>query len=506
MTAELTMIEGETDPLIGTTIDGRYQVEGVLGEGGMGLVYKARHTMLGKSLAIKVLRRDVSKNEEIMTRFRQEAQSATAIGNQHIIDISDFGMLPDGSTYFIMEYLDGKDLGEIIEDSGKLDPGVVLHISMQLCRALGAAHKAGIVHRDMKPDNVHLLHRGGDENFVKVLDFGIAKVGGSSSKLTRAGQVFGTPHYMSPEQCSGTGVDHRTDIYALGIMMYEMLTGVCPFDADNLMGILTKHLHEQAVPPRQLFPSIPEGMERVVLRAIEKDIDARYQTMEEILEDLEGLAQGVLPEKRDVTQSFSASLAEEESSPKWGLWALLAVALVAIAGVTVMMLGSDEPEVIAQTTDETETVESAGDPEQAIEEPELELEPTQENDSERGTENPVETSQYVQLQSDPSGAEVFIDGESIGIAPVRLERPSEGAIEIELRRDGYLTAEYRVTQYTADDVEVELQRRSRVGRMSAMTRVTETPSVGSTTMMSAPRTTSMTEMRSAGDPIDPWAN
>ncbi|MEM6961204.1 MAG: serine/threonine-protein kinase, partial [Myxococcota bacterium] len=163
----LRVIEGEgmeslqpnqDDPLIGKTIDGRYQVESILGEGGMGLVYKARHTVLGKPLAIKVLRPDVSKDEEIMTRFRQEAQSASNIGNQHIIDISDFGTLPDSSTYFVMEFLDGVDLTHVVEHDAPVNAGRVLHITGQLCRALGAAHEIGIVHRDLKPDNIYLVH------------------------------------------------------------------------------------------------------------------------------------------------------------------------------------------------------------------------------------------------------------------------------------------------------------------------------------------------------------
>jgi serine/threonine protein kinase len=191
------------DPLIGRTLDGRYRIEAVLGEGGMGLVYRARHAVLGKPLAIKVLKPEVSRDTEVLTRFQQEAQSASAIGNQHIIDISDFGTLPDQSTYFVMEFLDGVSLTGAIEaapDAGgaPMDPQRVVHVAKQLCDALGAAHERSIVHRDMKPDNVFLIKRGGDKDFVKVLDFGIAKVGGSSSKLTKAGQVFGTPHYMSP--------------------------------------------------------------------------------------------------------------------------------------------------------------------------------------------------------------------------------------------------------------------------------------------------------------------
>ena len=147
MTAELRVVEGEQeDKLVGTTIDGRYEVENVLGEGGMGLVYKARHIVLNKPLAIKVLRPDVSRDEEIITRFRQEAQSASAIGNQHIIDISDFGTLPDNSTYFVMEFLDGVDLTGAIENKGRMEPVRVVHVAKQLCQALGAAHEAGIVH------------------------------------------------------------------------------------------------------------------------------------------------------------------------------------------------------------------------------------------------------------------------------------------------------------------------------------------------------------------------
>ncbi|MCA9581367.1 MAG: serine/threonine protein kinase, partial [Myxococcales bacterium] len=255
------------DKLIGRTIDGRYVVEKVLGEGGMGLVYRAKHTVLNKPLAIKVLRPDVSKDEEIIRRFRQEAQSATAIGNQHIIDIIDFGTLPDASTYFVMEFLDGRDLTHVVENDSPLSVERAVHITRQLCRALGAAHEAGIVHRDLKPDNIYLVRRGDDDSFVKVLDFGIAKVGGTTQKLTKAGAVFGTPHYMSPEQCSGADTDHRTDIYALGVIMYEMVTGKVPFEADNLMGILTKHMYEAPMPPSgfELDHVVDPEIEAVIL-------------------------------------------------------------------------------------------------------------------------------------------------------------------------------------------------------------------------------------------------
>ena len=282
------------DPLIGQVLDGRYRIESVLGEGGMGIVYKAVHTTLRKPLAIKVLRPEVSKNEQIVMRFKQEAQSASQIGNQHIIDISDFGELADGSTYFVMEFLGGKSLTQALE-AGKFNTDRTIYVAKQLCRALGAAHEIGIVHRDMKPDNVQLVPRGDDRDFVKVLDFGIAKVGGSTSKLTQAGQVFGTPHYMSPEQCAGTNVDQRTDIYAVGVMLYEMATGKVPFDADNLMGILTKHLYENPIPPHELPPpvDVPPALEAVILKCLAKKPELRYQSMHELLLDLEAVEQGV---------------------------------------------------------------------------------------------------------------------------------------------------------------------------------------------------------------------
>src|SRR5690606_37055523 len=158
-------------------------------------------------------------------------------------------------------------------------------------------HERGIVHRDMKPDNVFLIKRGANRDFVKVLDFGIAKVGGAQSKLTRAGQVFGTPHYMSPEQCSGQMVDHRTDIYALGVILYEMSVGRVPFDADNLMGILTKHIYEQPIPPHTLPPpiNVPAGLEAVILKCLAKQADARYQSMAEVRADLEAFERGTTP-------------------------------------------------------------------------------------------------------------------------------------------------------------------------------------------------------------------
>jgi serine/threonine protein kinase len=286
------------DPLVGVVLSDRYRILRKIGEGGMGCVYQAEHALIEKKVALKVLFQDLTRRPDLVARFLQEAKSASRIGHENVIDISDFGQSPDGLVYIAMEYLDGQDLGKLLKAQKVLDWQRARPILMQITKALRAAHERGVIHRDMKPENVYLIQRDGRPDFVKVLDFGIAKVvnpdESDGPRLTQTGMIFGTPEYMSPEQAQGSPPDHRVDVYAVGCIMYHLLTGSVPFTADNFMGILTKHLLERPVPLRQRRPDldIPPEVEVVCLRALEKDRDKRYADMDAFYQAL-GAAGGM---------------------------------------------------------------------------------------------------------------------------------------------------------------------------------------------------------------------
>jgi serine/threonine-protein kinase len=281
--------ETVADPLIQQLVADRYRVLRKLGEGGMGSVYLAEHVVIEKKFALKVLALELARRSDLVARFLQEARSASRIGHENVIDISDFGQTADGLVYIAMEFLDGKDLGEIVRSSGAMEWPQAREIVLQICRALRAAHDKGIVHRDMKPENIFLVQRENQPHFVKILDFGIAKVMGldpNGPRLTRTGMIFGTPEYMAPEQAEGKDTDHRADIYAVGCILYHLITGQTPFIAESFMTMLTKHLMEDPVPPSMRRPDLgisPE-MDALVLKALEKDRDKRWQSMAELLE------------------------------------------------------------------------------------------------------------------------------------------------------------------------------------------------------------------------------
>jgi serine/threonine protein kinase len=281
------------EELVGQIVEGRYRVERIVGKGGMGTVYAVRHIVVGKVAAMKVLKTGVERADGVLQRFVREAQTANLVKSRHIVEITDFGQLTNGLFYVVMELLEGEDLTRAMKP-GKLARADLVHIFVQVAEALALAHEKGIVHRDLKPDNVFLVNEGGDPRFVKLLDFGIAKVmagDNASAGLTETGVILGTPYYMSPEQARAEVVDHRSDIYALGVMMYRAFTGRLPFVADSTMGVLTRHLTETPELPSRLNDVDP-ATERMIMRCMEKRREARYQSMTEVAEALRSIPLG----------------------------------------------------------------------------------------------------------------------------------------------------------------------------------------------------------------------
>jgi len=294
------------DPLLGITVDERYEVLAVIGEGGMGRVYRVRHRRLGRSFALKALRAELARDTNLAERFIQEARAAAVVTHPNVVQINDFGTLHTRQPYFVMELLEGRTLARIIREEGAIEPLRCLTIARQIAEAIAAAHAMGVIHRDLKPDNIILVRPSGSHTIVKVLDFGLAKVAGSN-RLTRPGVVFGTPHYMSPEQASGEQFDHRVDIYALGIIMFEMLTGRVPFEADTYMGVLSKHLYAQ--PPQLRDFNLPHvgnpGLEALISGCLAKKLEERWPSMTELARRLNALV--LVPDASDAAWAGEAA-------------------------------------------------------------------------------------------------------------------------------------------------------------------------------------------------------
>ena len=283
--------------LVGTVLADRYQILERIAEGGMGTVYVAEHITIHRRLAIKVLSPDLGNSPDIAQRFLREAQAASMIQHEHIVDIIDFGYTEQGQAFLAMELLEGEDLATTLDRERRLPWPRLRRMVLQMCRALNAAHEKGVVHRDMKPDNCFRIKRGGNADFIKLLDFGIAKVMTEATtfrgkrpvaQATAAGTLLGTPEYMAPELARDGVPDARVDIYSLGVMIYELLTGVVPLRGETFMSTLALHLTQEPIPPRQRAPSadIPPAIEAVIMRALAKDPDARYQTIREMTEAL----------------------------------------------------------------------------------------------------------------------------------------------------------------------------------------------------------------------------
>jgi serine/threonine-protein kinase len=275
-------------PLIGTVVADRYKLLTLLGEGGMGAVYKAEHVRMGKALALKILRGDFARDPSAVRRFADEAQIVSRLSHPHTIAVFDFGEMAQEGLYLAMEYVPGKDLASVLRTGGALPAPRVITIGQQILGSLAEAHDAGIVHRDVKPGNVMLMQTRSGEDFTKVLDFGIAKLRDDprASSATSAGAIVGTPNYLAPEQARGRDVDARADLYAVGALLFELLTGRPPFVAPNPMAVVNAHLHDPPPPLKDLAPECTSAMGEVVRRALEKKPEDRYQSADQMREAL----------------------------------------------------------------------------------------------------------------------------------------------------------------------------------------------------------------------------
>ncbi len=318
-------IDGQTlfspsDPFLGTVIAGRYLVEELLGVGGMGSVYRARHQFIGRDVALKFLDPSLTKNERLRKRFLGEARAANQINHEHIIDITDFGETEDGIVYMVMEYLDGHSLEEELE-KGPIEPRRAVRIALQVALGLGRAHELGVVHRDIKPGNIHLSRKRMDRDFVKVLDFGVARIE-HDARITGQNMIVGTPEYIAPEQIRSAVPTPSSDLYALGCVLFEMLTGRIPFEGKTTQ-LLVKHINEPPVAPSTINAQVPIDLDRIVLRLLQKKPEQRHRDAYHLVEELQRMLDvlpGVASSRPQVTRPARSAPAPIDVQPEEDGW------------------------------------------------------------------------------------------------------------------------------------------------------------------------------------------
>jgi serine/threonine-protein kinase len=349
----------QQDSLIGTVLDNSYEVISIIGHGGMGVVYKARHTLMDRVVAIKMLKSTLISDSMSVKRFQQEVKASARIDHPHAITVYNFGISPEGLPYIVMDFLQGNSLAEVIKAEGHVEVDRGVKIITQACEALAHAHKQGVVHRDLKPSNIVLTEYDEDPDFVKVVDFGVAKLMGGSAegaqRLTQTGEVCGSPVYMSPEQCMGQELDLRSDIYSMGILIYETLTGKLPLIGRTMVDTMSKHVSEMPPSFSKIRPDlyIPERVEQVVMKAMAKDPADRHQNMDELREDLENaipkpgrsssLRQTQMTSSRDATTAASLLEPKKFSTPVIVAASVGGVIVIALAVFGFTHLGALSP-------------------------------------------------------------------------------------------------------------------------------------------------------------------
>lgn len=281
-----------SDPYTGKTIAERYEIEKLIGSGGTSIVYRALHLQLRRTVAIKMLKAHLVTDEESKKRFEQEARAVSCLTHPNVVMVYDVGVTKYGEPYIVMEYLQGGSLADIVREEGRMSVERGLPIFMKACSALSHAHKKEVIHRDVKPSNIMIVPTDDDPEFVKIVDFGLAKLRsltGEFQRLTKTGEVFGSPVYMSPEQCTARKLDQRTDVYSMGVVMYEALAGRPPFKEKSTIETIRRQIKEPAPKFVEIDPnlSVPERLEQIILKCLAKNPDDRYQTMDQLRDELE---------------------------------------------------------------------------------------------------------------------------------------------------------------------------------------------------------------------------
>jgi serine/threonine-protein kinase len=436
------------DPMLGRVVDGRFEILARIGAGGMGIVYRARQVGIDRTVAVKMLLRELAHDEKVIKRFKVEALAVSRLNHPNTIRIFDFGQADDGTLFFAMEFLDGSSLDDALRRDKTFSARRTMHVLKQIAASLVEAHEKGIVHRDLKPDNVYLTRVGDDVDFVKVLDFGVAKLREADKRqgtVTQAGTIFGTPRYMAPEQCRSMAVDHRADIYALGVIAYEMLVGHAPFDAENPLAILIQHVQE---PPPSLAEArpdveVPDEVEALVLKCLEKSADRRFQNASQLVSAIseieahlagrfervvyvQGPRQTLATQSRQEAETMAGVMpARVGHRARWA-W-LAAVLMVAFSGIGIALWTSG---ILGPSTQE---------PVQASQVPELVAPQVPVVVQQAPPLVPASVS--IRFSSDPDGAEIVQRGRVLGVTPlvadVSFGRASES---FTFRKGGYVDA------------------------------------------------------------------
>jgi serine/threonine-protein kinase len=456
-TLEPDKVTTSTPSLVGQSLAGRYAVLELIGKGGMSVVYRARHELLKKVVAIKVLKEALAANKESLTRFHREAMAAANIGDPHIVDITDYGFTERGDAFIVMEALEGQDLRALVNEEGALEPGRAVAIARQILRALSAAHDRGIIHRDLKAENVFICQRE-RRDFVKLLDFGISKVlepldDTDQTGLTSTGAVMGTPQYLAPEQAQGMeSVDHRVDIYAMGVILYEMITGGLPFTGKSVFDLVMKHVQQEPEPPSKRRPDleIPRELEQVVLKAMSKKPEDRFPTAKQML--------AALPGSDSLPGGFpSGTLTDATARPGRRV---SPVTMLGIVMLLVVIAGGVAMYKLYRRDTVSNLLKQAIPTDLAVVRPDSSLSATQAPQDAR----PADLVATIKLTvtATPKHAEIFLDGKLEGSEKVTVTLPKGEIHEVRVTAPGHRPYDKQIRFKADRDLEVTLRRRGRV--------------------------------------------